>query len=176
MQDPLTELMDRQAIADLMYRYAEGIDRRDPVMLASVFTDDAVLHYGVGLFEGPARNLVANWRSDRPSPFLATHHHVGNIRIHFRGANRARSITYLSAVHRARRDGKVVDEIVRARYFDKLVKQDGKWLIAERSLVYDWSRVAPAGEREWWEQPGAVGIVSAHGSGDPSVAFLGESD
>jgi hypothetical protein len=67
----------------------------------------------------------------------------------------------LNAVHRAQRNGKLVDEMVRARYFDKLVKQDGKWLIAERRLVYDWSRVAPANEHAWWEQPGAIGIVGA---------------
>lgn len=36
----LRELLDKQAIAELLYAYAEGIDRRDAALLASVFTAD----------------------------------------------------------------------------------------------------------------------------------------
>jgi len=176
MQDKLAELLDKQAIAEAIYRYAQGIDRRDPECLSSVFTSDAVLHYGVGLYEGPASGLIANWAPDKPSPFLLTHHHVGNILVYFRSPDRAKAITYVNAVHRARRHGKLVDELVRARYFDKFVKTGGEWRIAERRLVYDWSHVGPADESWWWEQPGASGTSGAHGAADPSVAFLAEND
>jgi SnoaL-like domain len=172
MQDRLTELLDKQAIMETIYRYAQGIDRRDTECLSSVFTADAVLHYGVGLYEGPASALIANWRVGKPSSFALTHHQVGNILIQFEGAGCASSITYLTAVHRALRDGTWVDETVRARYLDRLVKQDEVWRFAERTLVYDWSHIAPAGKSFWWEQPGAAALTGAHGLADPSVAFL----
>ena len=171
MQDKLTELLDKQAIMETIYRYAQGIDRRDSECLSSIFTRDAVLHYGAGLYEGPASMLVANWRAGAPSPFAMTHHQVGNILIQFDGAEHARSITYLTAAHRALRAGAWVDEIIRARYLDRLVKQGETWRFSERTLVYDWSHVAPADKTFWWEQPGAAAATGAHGSADPSVAF-----
>jgi hypothetical protein len=172
MQDRLTELLDKQAIMETIYRYAQGIDRRDSECLSAVFTADAVLHYGAGLYDGPASALVASWRAGNASPFALTHHQVGNILIQFEGADRASSITYLTAVHRALRAGTWVDETVRARYLDRLVKQGETWRFAERTLIYDWSHVAPADKTFWWEQPGAAASTGAHGEADPSVAFL----
>ena len=176
MLEKLTELLDKQAIAETIYRYAQGIDRRDPECLSSVFTSDAMLHYDIGLYDGPARDLIAGWYAGQPSPFLLTDHHVGNILIRFQAADRAKVITYVNAVHRALRDGKLVDEIVRARYLDRFVKQGDQWRIAERIIVYDWSHVAPADKSWWWEQPGASAATGAQGSADPSVAFLGDDN
>jgi hypothetical protein len=174
IQDRFTELLEKQAIMETIYHYAQGIDRRDPELLASIFTSDAMLHYGAGLYDGPASALIANWGPGQPSPYLLTHHQVGNILIQFRAADRAVSVTYLTAVHRAQRDGVLVDEAVRARYMDKLLKQGGKWRFAERTLVYDWSRVAPAAGKWWWDQPGASALTGAHGTADPGVAFLAD--
>jgi ketosteroid isomerase-like protein len=171
MQAELNELLDKQAITEVIHRYAQAIDRRDTDLLASIFTSDAVLHYGAGLFEGPASVLVENWRIGRPSPFLMTHHQVGNILIRLQGGDRASAITYLTAVHRALRDGRILDEWVRARYLDRLVKRAGEWRFAERTLVYDWSHVAPADVTSWWEQPGASALIGAHGAADPGAKF-----
>jgi hypothetical protein len=173
MQDRLTELLDKQAIAETIYRYAQAIDRRDPDLLASVFVVDGRLH--LGTYDGDAGDLVARWRSGQPTDFLLTHHQVGNILIEFRGPDRAIATTYLTALQRARRDGNLVDEIVRARYLDRLVKQDDQWRFSERTLVYDWSHVAPADEGWWWDQPGASALTGERGCRDPSRAFLAEN-
>jgi hypothetical protein len=172
MQDKLVELLDKQAIMEVIYKYAEGIDRRDPELLSSIFTPDAMLHYGKGLFDGPARDLIARWGPGQPSRFLHTHHQVGNILIEFQAADRATAVTYLTAVHRALRDGRRVDENLRARYLDKLIKQGDTWRIAQRDLVYDWSHIGPADETSWWEQPGAAAVTGAHGATDLSGAYL----
>jgi 3-phenylpropionate/cinnamic acid dioxygenase small subunit len=174
MQAELQDLLDKQAISDLIHAYAEGIDRRDHALLARLFSADARLHYGA--YDQPASALVQNWRVDIPSPFIMTHHLVGNIRIRLQPGQaegrRARSITYLYAVHRARRDGALVDEMVRARYLDRLLKQDGSWRFVERTLVFDWSRVAPADASNWWDQPGPPARTGAHGAADPATGFL----
>src|SRR5262249_12950816 len=97
MQAELRELLDKQAIAELIHAYAEGIDRRDHELLESVFTEDCRLHYGA--YDHPASVLIDSWRADRPSAFLMTHHLYGNIVVRFYGAERARSITYFFAHH-----------------------------------------------------------------------------
>ncbi len=167
----LRQLLDKQAIAELIYRYAEGIDRRDGDLLATLFTPDCRLHYAAD-YDQPATTLIENWRPGAPSPFLATHHHVGNIEVCFLGEGRARSITYLHAVHRAERNGVIVDEMVRARYLDRLVKQDARWRFAERWIVYDWSRVAPSDKTNWWDLPGGTALSGKHGVADPAYGFL----
>jgi hypothetical protein len=172
MQDKLTELLDKQSIAETIYRYAQAIDRRDPDVMASVFVVEGRLH--LGTYDGDVGDLVNRWRSGEQTDFLLTHHRVGNILIQFRGPDRAVAITYLTALQRARHDGNLVDEIVRARYLDRLVKQGGTWRFSERTLVYDWSHVAPADRGWWWDQPGASALTGERGSNDPSVAFLAE--
>jgi hypothetical protein len=170
MEPELRELLDKQAIAELLYAYAEGIDRRDHALLQTVFTPDCQLHYGA--YDRPARFLIESWRADKPPALLMTHHLYGNIVVRFCGADRARSITYFSAQHRADHKGQVMDEMVRGRYLDRLIKQEGRWRFAERTIVFDWSRISPADVANWWDAPGNPAKVGAHGRADPAWGFL----
>jgi len=45
-----------------------------------------------------------------------------------------------------------------------------KQAIAERTIVFDWSR--PADETNWWDAPGNPPNVGAHGPADPAWRFL----
>jgi hypothetical protein len=170
MQAELQALLDKQAIAELLYAYAEGIDRRDSKLLESVFTADCQLHYGA--YDHPARLLVQNWRDDVPPAFLVTHHLYGNIVVRFYGPDRARAITYFFAQHRAKHQDRIMDEMVRGRYLDRLIKQNDRWLFAERTIVFDWSRITPADAANWWDAPGDPAKVGAHGPADPAWGFL----
>jgi hypothetical protein len=170
MEVQLRELIDKQAIAELLYAYAQGIDRRDSNLLETVFTEECQLHYGA--YDHPARVLIDSWRANRPPAFLMTHHLYGNIAVRFHGADRARSITYFFAQHRAKHEGRIMDEMVRGRYLDRLIKQDGRWRFAERTLVFDWSKIAPADSTNWWDAPGSPAKVGAHGRADPAWGFL----
>lgn len=171
METELRELLDKQAIAELHYAYAEGIDRRDHRLLEQVFTEDCQLHYGA--YDHPARVMIDSWRADRPAMFLMTHHLYGNIVVRFHGADRARSITYFFAHHQVAASGGVMDEMVRGRYLDRLIKQAGRWRFAERTIVFDWSRIAPADTSHWWgDAPGNPAKVGAHGPSDPAFGFL----
>lgn len=168
MTDPeVARILDRQAITDCLHRYAEAIDRCDNDLLAELFEADAALDYGV--FTGSFTEFLEHRRS--PGAMQATHHLIGNVRIAFDGLNHARSICYLSAVHRALRAGGLIDEMVRGRYLDTLVKRDGRWRIASRRLIYDWSRVDPAGP-QWWESLGAEVATGSRDSNDPAAGFL----
>ena len=49
----MTERDDRQDIADLLVRYASGIDRGDWPLFRTVFTEDCRLDYGeIGVWRG----------------------------------------------------------------------------------------------------------------------------
>jgi hypothetical protein len=57
MSDRLTELLDKQAIAETIYRYAQAVDRRDPDLMASVFVAGGKLH--LGTYDDDVNDLVA---------------------------------------------------------------------------------------------------------------------
>jgi hypothetical protein len=154
VQDELAELLDKQAITETIYRYAHCVDRRDIECLSSLFTPDATLHYGAGIYDGPAGDLIAYLAPGVSSPFLVSHHQVGNILIQLLGSGTASAKSYFTFVQRVLRNDSLVDEVVRARYLDKLIKQRGTWRFAERRVEYDWSHIAPAGTGWWWEQAG----------------------
>jgi len=162
----LDELVARQEIVELVYRYAHAIDRIDCDLLESLFVPGAMLHYG--LFDGPASELVAARRAGRPG-FVLTHHQIGNVLVRIDG-DRARAQSYLSAVHQAVRGGRLRDEHVRARYLDRLERRGGRWLFAERTLVYDWSWTTDADSEPWWDALGTNCLAGSVGN-DPSRDF-----
>jgi hypothetical protein len=116
--------------------------------------------------------LIESWGADERPAFLMSHHLYGNIMVRFHGADRARSITYFFAHHRTNQGGQIMDEMVRGRYLDRLLKRDDHWRFAERTIVFDWSRVAPADSTSWWDAPGNPAKVGAHGQADPAYGFL----
>ena len=61
----LAQLLDRQAIRDLVTRYACAVDRRDFDAVAACFTPDADTDYT--FFQGPiaeALEKIADWRAE----------------------------------------------------------------------------------------------------------------
>jgi ketosteroid isomerase-like protein len=96
----VSDLLDRQAITDLIHAYCYHFDRNEPAEVAALFTADATIDYGP-----EAANIVG---ADAIAPtisvgleriFAATSHHVSNIQITL-GGDRAWSVTYLYAWHR----------------------------------------------------------------------------
>jgi hypothetical protein len=84
----------------------------------------------------------------------------------------ARSICYLNAVHRAQGPEGLRDEMVRARYLDRLMRRAGTWRFVERTLVYDWSRVVPSDGRDWWDGATNATAVGRSDGRDPAAGFL----
>ncbi len=140
--DPaLQELVDKDAIRDLMARYARGVDGRDPELIASTLTSDAYTDYGE--WDGSGRDNIVNWIM-RPwdSPFRSTHF-MGDQLVRLDG-DTAEVETYAVAfgVHDVEGAPSVV--ITGLRYVDTMVRQDGQWLVRHRALHHDWRGNAPA--------------------------------
>lgn len=73
-------LSDRQEIAELLYRYARGVDSGDWVLWRSVFTEDAELDYtsAPGGIAGD-RETVGLWLETVLAMFPMTQHYITNI-------------------------------------------------------------------------------------------------
>jgi ketosteroid isomerase-like protein len=133
-KDATRELLDRQAIADLIHDYCRHVDENRADRLASLFFEDCVADYGPAL-GGPvtgAARLIEGLSAglDR---FEATHHQVSNIQLDFESPDRARGVTYVTAWHRM--PGDTPDATVYGQYHDVFERRDGRWGIAERRIL-----------------------------------------
>lgn len=136
--DRLTELLDREAIRDCLYRYCRGIDRADEATLRASYWPDGTDQHGA-MASGPVENFLGKCREA-----FALHprniHQVSNILIEFDSASVARVETYFSALQRA---GGAQAKLA-GRYCDQFEKRDGEWRVLHRLVVYDWVETAPA--------------------------------
>ncbi len=146
------ELVAREEIRDVLFRYARGIDRLDVDLVRSCYHDDA--HDDHGAFRGDLEGFLA-WVGDVLTYFDSTMHFLGNQLIEVDGAV-AHAESYCVAYHRrGAHDGEEPYDLVTAlRYVDRLERRGDQWRIADRVCVFDWSRRDPVvGE---WAMDGAV--------------------
>lgn len=129
----VSELLDRQAITDLIHAYCYHFDRNEPAEVAALFTPDATVDYGpeAATIIG-ADAIVSTISVGLERTFAATSHHVSNIQITLEGGDRARSVTYLYAWHRYV-DGSPDGELW-GRYLHRFARTDAGWRIAELVL------------------------------------------
>ncbi len=157
-------LQDVQAIRDVVACYCRGIDRLDFDLVRRAYHPDGVDHH-TG-FDGTVDEYIS-WVSRSLDYLAGTTHFIGNHHVDFVGDDIAISETYVMATHWGKPG---TDERANfttgARYVDLMERRDGRWAIAERWAVREWTRpdvfVAP-------EQPGPRGTRNAD---DPLIVLL----
>lgn len=166
----LTELMDREAIRDCLYRYCRGIDRADEAALRSAYWPDA--HDRHGAYAGPAAGFI-----DFAVSVFATGprnvHQVSNILIAFAGPNEAAVESYFTALQRGPgKDGVVSQVLLCGRYCDRFEKRGPEWRVADRTVVYDWveEQAPPQGSEA--ARFGARQPIGSGAPDDPIYALL----
>jgi len=92
---------DRFEIADLLHRYAYHFDRNEPELVATLFSEDAVVDYGpeVPPITGRA-NIAGRIAPGLATIFVATSHHISNVLISFDHEDSAAAVAYVYAWHR----------------------------------------------------------------------------
>lgn len=143
----IDELLIKQEIRDNMMRYARGVNRLDGELVASCFHPDAVEHHGPT--HGEAQMFAENLSENLRAGFQFTFHFLGNSLIEIEG-NRAAHETYFIGYHRLHPepDGTEKDVLFGGRYLAvNESRNGGPWLIAERIVVHDWSRVDKVTEK-----------------------------
>ena len=152
-------LLAKQAITELLHRYARALDRMDEEMLRDVFHDGSRHNH---FFAGPSSDPSLPSTDEAPGDFVAfalgvlrtyerTHHQIGNVLIELKDEHSATSECYFTAHHRQRAIGDPLagpaacdtpmDYFVGGRYIDRLECRDGKWGIVERTGMTDWVRL-----------------------------------
>lgn len=126
------DLLDRQAIADLLARYCQTLDEYDLDAMAATFTEDAVTDYGEGRggrVEG--REAIRARIAAGQAEFRRTAHVLGQSLVEIEG-HRAEGVTYVTAWHEWQ-DGR--QAALRLRYVDVFRRDQGRrWSIAERRV------------------------------------------
>ena len=75
---------------------------------------------------------------DNLNTYRTTMHFNGQSTVLQLNDDTARGITYCIAHHQTIKDGTQKLMIANIKYHDSFVKQNGKWLFAERKLMVDW--------------------------------------
>lgn len=136
----LETLLARTEIADVINRYARGIDRLDFDLVRSCYHPDAYDDHGT--MKGGVEEFIESARAFLPR-YEATMHFLGNMLIEVDGEV-ARAETYAIAYHRLKlEDGSGKDDVWGIRYVDRFEQRDGAWKIAHRVVAQEWRRVDP---------------------------------
>lgn len=145
--EAISELIDKQAVTEVLLGYCRAIDRRDADLMRRVYWPDAIDDHAV--FRGNVEEFLAY-----SFPFMegvVSQHRITNIWVDITGPDEAFSECYFSGFH----DFPVVEgqphrleRIVGGRYLDRHERRGGEWRIIERTLVIDWYHERP-GNSVW---------------------------
>lgn len=138
----IREYLDREAIRDVLYRYARGIDRCDPELLKTVYWPEAIDDHSD--FVGKGDEFIAWVIPALKSGMSVTQHFLGNILIRIEG-NIAKVESYFQAYHRMEgpSDRPAEDFVVCGRYTDRMEKRGKEWRVAHRVVIFDYFREYP---------------------------------
>jgi len=169
--DALQALLAKQAITEVIYRYARAIDRMDEALLRSVFHPGS-RHYH--FYQGPSSDPDAPSTPEDPGDFVRfafgllttyarTHHQMSNTLVDFEDASHANVETYFTAFHLVRPSSdplsgaqafdNEMDYFVGGRYIDRFEERDGEWKIVERTGMTDWVRIEPSSTQGFADIP-----------------------
>lgn len=127
----MTDREDRQDIADVLLRYATGIDQSDWPLFRTVFTDNCEVDYGeIGTWTGV--DAVTQFMEQAHSVAGHTMHRMSNQVITVAG-DKAAARTYVDAVILVADNTSGVNAI--GFYDDEIVRTKDGWRVARRRFT-----------------------------------------
>lgn len=156
----LQQVIDKEAIRDLVLLYSRAVDRKDVALLRDLYTEDATDSHGDS-FDGPADKYCDFIEQSLPyMPYSG--HHVCNHLIAVDG-DEASGEVYALAYHLIpNRDGGREEDFMAVRYIDNYRRgDDGRWRFSKRVVTYDFKIRRP------FDGSGLLGL----GDKDPSYAL-----
>jgi ketosteroid isomerase-like protein len=140
----VTLLVDKEAVREVIARYARGVDRCDFELMRSCFWDDAVDVHGFMI--ATPDELVDAAKGMLPN-FESTMHFLGNSTVAVEG-DTAHAETYCVAYHHIVGGGRGdFDRVVGMRIVDSLERRGDEWRFTKRTYIFEWGRVDPAATR-----------------------------
>ena len=155
----IQELIDREAIRDLVLCYSRAIDRKDVGLLRDLYTEDATDTHG-DTFDGSAEDFCVFIEGSLPH-MTYSGHHACNHMISIDG-DEGNGEVYALAFHVVpdmENPGKQIEDFMAVRYIDNYRRcGDGKWRFSKRVVTYDMQL----------QRPFTGGGLMALGAADPS--------
>jgi hypothetical protein len=141
------DLADKAAIRELVDRYSILADQKDARKQAEMFTKSAVLETYrrtaekgekgelISKIEGPA-NMAQAFENFLKN-FETVYHFNGQSVVELNGDN-ASGIAYCTVNLIGTVNGKRMMRNIGIHYYDEYVRENGKWLFAKRTTIFDW--------------------------------------
>ena len=133
----LRELLDKQAINEVLTRYLRAVDRGDVEGLRACYHDDATEDHG-GVFEGTAADYVDSVADAITYRHALTSHILSNVLIEVDG-DTATSESYATTFTRIWTGTETADAFIGARILDRHERRNGRWAISHRQLLWEWN-------------------------------------
>jgi hypothetical protein len=135
----LRELLDKQAITEVLHRYCVAFDTKDRELGYSVWHPDGTADY-VGMFQGTGRDFVDFGIGAHEMLLPRSSHQVTNLLIEVDG-DAATSTAYVTAASQ-RADRRTV-HLIRGQYDDRWTRREGTWAIDHRRFTTHLTHVVP---------------------------------
>jgi len=153
----LQELLDKQEITEVMYKFARALDRVDGELMKATYWEDAIEEHQDPIFPDKffwndnAHKFVLI-AMDGFKHLKATQHRISNPLIELDG-NKASAECYVWAYHLHEEDGVDKEGILGGRHLFKFERRNGEWKILHRSTIFDWNQNQDA-SAVWGEEYG----------------------
>lgn len=136
------QLLDKQEIAELCYRYGLYLDAKEFTKMNEIFAEDAVADY-LDMPKCEGRQAIEDTVRTALAPFDASQHLIGNVVVTVDG-DTAESVCYLQAQHVKRGTDGGDNFIIAGAYRDTLRRTENGWRITHRRLDGLWTEGNPA--------------------------------
>jgi hypothetical protein len=131
------QLLDKQAIYEVLVRYCRGADRCDEELIRSAYHNDS--YDDRGYWRGNGHDFAPFLVQRLAAANSATTHSITNVAIELDGTTAWSEAQVVATLFRKDTSPPQAD-VMGARYHDKLSKRAGVWRIAKRTVVLDWHK------------------------------------
>ena len=142
------DVNDKHACAELIQAWGFHRDQGKWAELLAIFAPEGRIC--VSWFDGPYGEFVERCRTAVRAGQLSKHHILPS-RVRVNG-ERAMAETNVVIYVRQKIEGVLVDMTSHARFLDRLARRDGRWMILERTAIYERDRLDPVEPSQAFDQ------------------------
>lgn len=170
-QSSIDALIAKEAIRDLVLQYCRAVDRGDVALVSTMYEPGALDEHGFNS-TNTAQEFLDSMEA-MTAGLAAIQHNITNHLIRLTGPDSAEGEAYLIAYHRAEHGSTAHLMITGGRYLDRYRKREGRWRIAHRKCVSDWTHEFSVPFKAHGENPVVGNIAEGRmDAQDPSYTFF----
>lgn len=166
----IQQLLSKQAITELLYKYPRALDRLDRNLLMSIGHPEAKVEFGKTVF--PNWTAYTDWMMKAHADMLGNNHRITNILIEIKGDTAVSESTGTALLLVKQEKGDDYEErYMHSRYLDKWSRRGGKWGLDFRQTVMDYRVVKPVSAAD---VKNMYVMGQRTGAADPSYKLFGD--